>query len=224
MGYSNLADLQAGREAAFNAEADKRADLRADDKLKMREENIIAEENRINELEAAEARGIQAGSRAGKMDATRYFAKQGFIPRQVFGQAEGVFNMAEAQAEGEAGGLAINPEVVNDSVIIQAEDISTKLLQAAEQGAPNDQINQTLDKLNIPDSVKREAAKMFIQKSADVNGDRQSAPANPGLQGNAVERMNSPITRQAQAINQQTDSLIQRLHEKLAPPPPQEQA
>ena len=223
MGYRNLEERDAGREALMEMEAEKRAELKAESILKGREQKLFDDQERINEVEEAEARGIVTGSRAGQRDAAELFARQGFIPGQMFNDIQGRFNQHEAFAEEEAGlqnrgGLGIPEEVANKAVFDEADKISSALVKAAVQGAPNDEINRTLTELNVPDAIKRESAKMFIEKSMDIQNEEQpgEVPQNNKLQGTAVQRMASPITAHAQQIAGETDSLIQRLHEKIS--------
>lgn len=225
MGYRNLEERDAGREALMEMEAEKRADFKADDLLKERESKLLDDQARISEVEEAEARGIMTGSRAGQRDATEFFARQGFIPGQIFNNVQGRFNQAEADDEMQyaikeenSRGLGIPEEVANKAVFDEADKISSALVKASMQGAPKDEINRTLTELNVPDAIKRESAKMFIEKSIDIENTNQSMGESRSgkLEGTAVERMGSPITAYSQQLASQTDSLIQRLHEKLS--------
>ena len=222
MGYSNLEDLKAGRNARIESESSRVADRKAEDILHARTQELQSKEDRVNEIEAAEARGIQNGSRAGKMDAAKYFAERGFIPGDVFNGAAERFAQEDALAdEADAGGLSIPPEMAGQALQQQANDIAAKLTQASAEGAPDDQINATLDALQVPDQIKQAAAVMFM-KNKKLSG-RPEMPQERMLPGSAVERMNSPVTRQAQQIGADTDMLIQKLHQTLQGPPQQGQ-
>ena len=217
MGYENLRHRKAGQEAEIELAASDRANAMAEEQLMAREQALIDADSRTNELEAAEARGIASGSRAGKMDAAKFFSDQGFIPRQVFGEAQSVFGRMEAEDDmRQDRGLSISPEMSQEAMMGEADNISTKLLEASMQGAPNDQINSAIEQLNVSDAVKKQAAKMFIDKRSSIN---ENGPSNQGQvfePGSAVRKVNSPITRHAADIAGQTDSLIQRLHERLS--------
>ena len=217
--YRRLAQAQAGERAQIDSEANQMAEAKAEQILEQRDMKLRDEQDFIDQIAYAKQRGIEQGSRAGKLDATRMFAAQGFIPGEFAAQAEMENNMV-LSAEQDQSGLGMQAENANAAAETQAEDISSKLLEAAMQGADDGHINATLDKLPLPPQVKAEAAKRFLQKRKEIAGQEAGGnrPMKQMLPGSAVERMNSPVTQQSQGILAETDQRMQQLHQLLNPP------
>ena len=214
--YRRLSQAQAGERAQLESEATQMAEMKAEQILEQRDMKLRDEQDFIDQIAHAKQRGIEQGSRAGKLDATRMFAAQGFIPGEFAAQAEMENNMV-VSAEGEQAGLGMQAENANAAAETQAEDISTKLLEASMQGADDGHINATLDKLPLPPQVKAEAAKRFLQKRKEISGQEAGGkrPMKQMLPGSAVERMNSPVTAQSKNIMAETDQRMQQLHSYL---------
>jgi hypothetical protein len=217
MGYTNLEDARAGREARINAMADERSGKKAQQIIFDRDEAEVETHQRIDELAAAEAKGIAAGSRAGKRDAAQFFTEQGYIPRQMFGMVQQEFQAEEDQADfadfQQQSGLGMRNEISEATMEKDAIKISDALLQAAIQGAPDSEVNTTLDSLNVPSAVKKSAATMFLAKKADI---QNSSPTQGVPQDRTLKTRPTPSTQRAQGIAGETDQLIQKLHERLA--------
>ena len=220
MGYTNLEDMRAGRASKIQAEVAAGRDAAAN-QIVMDRDNAANERDMLTERLAAEReRGVQLGSRAGKADATRFFAEQGFIPGQFAQAAQMDIDQADAMDEQEfAGGLGMQEESQNGAIEAQADDISTKLLEAAMQGAPDEVVNQTLDQLNAPDQVKQAAAQMFLQKRQDVGS--QGGGMDQGPQDLLAQFKAKPTenTQRAFGIMAETDQRMAELHQKLNPQP-----
>ena len=221
--YKNLSEREAGQRAMADAEAQSLAEAKAENILEQRGQKLNDENDFINQIAEAKARGIEQGSRAGKMDATREMFRQGFIPGEFAAAVEMEHNAINAEEEmasqSRRGGLAMTDEANSGALEAQADDISTKLFEAAAQGASDSEINATLDKLPLPPALKAEAAKRFIQKRSDISSQAPSGTKkmHPTLPGNAVERMKSPITAQAQNILSETDQRMMKLDQLLNP-------
>jgi len=217
--YRRLSQAQAGERAQLESEANSMAEIKANEILEGREAKLREEQDFIDQISEAKAIGIAEGSRAGKLDATRMFAQRGFIPGEFAAMAEAENNAINARKEAQ-NGLGMQAENANAAAETQAEDISTKLLEASMQGAGDEQINATLDQLPLPPQVKAEAAKRFLQKRKEISGQEAGGnrPMKQMLPGSAVERMNSPVTEQSKNIMAETDQRMQQLHQLLNPP------
>ena len=222
--YRRLAQAQAGEDAQIQAEASKMAEVRAEEILDQKNQKLGEEQDFIDQISFAKQRGIEQGSRAGKLDATREFAARGFIPGEFAARAEMENNMVQNAEQQEEAGLSLAEDSANGAAEAQADDISNKLLEASVQGAGDDHINATLDRLPVSPQIKAEAAKRFLQKRKDVAGQETGGvqAMNEMLPGSAVERMNSPVTKQAGAILAETDQRMQQLHQLLNPPQQQQ--
>jgi len=216
--YRRLSQAQAGERAQLESEANSMAEIKANEILEGREAKLREEQDFIDQISEAKAIGIAEGSRAGKLDATRMFAQRGFIPGEFAAMAEAENNAINARKEAQ-NGLGMQAENANAAAETQAEDISTKLLEASMQGAGDEQINATLDQLPLPPQVKAEAAKRFLQKRKEISGQEAGGnrPMKQMLPGSAVERMNSPVTEQSKNIMAETDQRMQQLHQLLNP-------
>ena len=220
MGYTNLEDMRAGRASKIQAEVAAGRESEAN-RIVIDRDNAVQERDAMTQrLSAERERGIELGSRAGKADATRFFAEQGFIPGQFAQAAQMEMDQAGQQDDLEfAGGLGIQQDSQDGAVEAQADDISTKLLQASMQGAPDEVVNQTLDQLNAPTQVKQAAAQMFLQKRQDVGS--QGGGMDQGPQDLLAQFKAKPTenTQRAFGIMAETDQRMAELHQKLNPQP-----
>lgn len=210
--FRSIQERNAGQEAMFEAEAMRRGDIRANEINAENEQNLSDEQDQIAMVSQARAKGIEEGSRAGAVDAAEMFAAQGFIPGQMANSMRFANNQHEAMAEQQ--GLQMSAGSQDGAMQAQVDDISTKLLEASVQGAPDEIINQTLDGLQVPDQIKSAAAQMFLSKKGDI-GSQQAEP-DPSAQ--LVKAKPTAITQQAQGILSETDQRMQQLHQLLNPP------
>ena len=222
--YRNLAEREAGQRAIADSEAQQMAELRAESILEQKAQRLADDDEFIDQIANAKAEGIAQGSMAGKMDAKREMFNNGQIPGRVMAQEEMKYNAMNAEQElmrqQQKRGLNMTEQSSNGAMEAQVEDISTRLFEAAAQGAPDSEINATLEQLPLPPAIKAEAAKRFIQKRQDISSQEPGGarPMRPTLPGDAVERMNSPITAQAKNILSQTDERMIKLDQLLNPP------
>ncbi len=215
MAYRSIEERDAGRKSMFEKAASDGAALKAQQMIDEDAESISREQDILERIAAAEEKGIATGSRAGATDATRSFVNQGFVPPQ-FAQMANKWNQAGiAEDLAREGGLGMQQEAIDGAAQAQIENISGKLLEASIQGAPEEQINQAISQLNVPNSIKQQAAKLFVQKRQDIGSTGQAPQQSTRLPGSAVDRMNSPITKQAQGIIGDTDRRVAELREKL---------
>ena len=220
--FRSIEERNAGREAMFEAEAVRRGDIRAGEINAAAEETSLKEQEQLQIVANAREKGIEEGSRAGAVDAAEMFAQQGFIPGQM-AQGMRFFNDQENAMEEEQRGLQMSADSQDGAFEAQVDDISTKLLEATMQGAPDDVVNQTLDELQVPDQVKQAAAQMFLQKRQDVGS--QDGGMDQDSQNLLAQFKAKPTenTQRAFGIVAETDERMAKLHELLSPPQQQQE-
>ena len=216
--YRNLEDLELGRQASASRRGSAEADILAQKIIDDDANKISQRDLQFDAISQAKQEGIKIGSAAGASDAAKMFAAQGFIPPHAVNQFEH-FNAQIQQEDDQSfgSGLGLQPEITEKALNEQATNISDKLIQATLQGAGDDDINSTIDQLDIPPQLKMQAAKMYIAKKQDIESQKnQNSTPEEASRSGLVKAVPRPSTIRAFNIVEDTERRSQELMSKLS--------